>query len=213
MKKTEKLRTRRQRALHALAWALGLLLTCNYVLHFGYLLPIQAFRCAEQREGVYERERVVAARWEPGMMHATDRLYLAEGKNCLSLGCTSLSLFGWDASFVWPVDTASEGDAHLGLVQMSRKGHEHTVVFYGRIDEADVTRLELHGESMDGNNGFALGVSRDDWFIKDGKTYLLLPDPYQFTKGEYAEYSLVVETEDGGTVEYAVEQSAGVSWG
>ena len=213
MKKTEKLRTRRQRALHALAWALGLLLVCNYVLHFGYLFPIQAFRCAEQREGVYERERVVAARWEPGMIHATDRLYLAEGENCLTLGCTYLSLLGWDPSFAWPIDTSSGGDAHLGFVGMSRRNQHRTVVFYGRIDNPGVTRLELHGESMDGNNGFALGVSRDDWFIKDGKTYLLLSDSYRFSDGEYAEYSLVVETEDGETVEYAVEQAAGVSWG
>ena len=211
--KAKHLYTRRVRALRKAALALAMLLFCNFVLHIGFLLPVAAFRYAGQRAGVYGRTRVAAARWEPGMMHATDRLYLAEGGGCLTLGCTYLYPLGWDPSFAWPIDASSGADAHLGLVDMSRDSHERTIVFYGRIDASDVTRLELHGESVDGNTGFALGVSRDDWFVWDGKAYLLLAEPCRFGKWEQAEYSLVVETADGGTTEYPVEQVASVSWG
>lgn len=213
MKKKKRFYPRHVRALRRLAVALGLLLFCNCVLHVGLLLPIQALRVCEQSEGVYERTRVVWRRWEPNMMHLVDALYLTESENTLSLFCTHPGLSGWLDGFVWPVDASDGGGAHLGLVDMSRDKHERTVVFYGRIDASDVTRLELHGESVDRNTGFALGVSQDNWFVRDGKTYLLLAEPCRFGKWEQAEYSLIVETEDGETAEYPVEQVASVSWG
>ena len=201
------------RALRRLAIALSLLLFCNGVLHVGLLLPIQALRVCEQSEGVYERTHVVRRRIEPGMMHLVDCLYLTEGGNTLSLFCTHPSIPGWLDGFVWPINISDGGEVHLGLVDMSRDKHERTVVFYGRIDASDVTRLELHGESADRNTGFALGVSRDNWFVRDGKTYLLLAEPCSFGKWEQAEYSLIVETENGETAEYPVGQAASVIWG
>ena len=218
MKKEKRLYTRRGRALRAAALALALLLFCNGVLHIGFLLPSQAFRCAERRQGVYEREKIVARRWEPGMMHATDRLFLAEGKNSLTLGCTYLTPYGWDPSFVWALDASEGGDVQAGVIAMGR-GDKSALVFFGRIEGTDVEYLNANVRVDDVENShvyyYGHEIGNTERVVRNGCTYYICvapePVPEELSRLPRS-YVLVVNRPDGSS-DHAFELTAGVSWG
>ena len=69
--KRKKLPTRRRRALRRVGWALLLLLAVNHFFQVGYLLPGQAVRDEEEREGT-GRTWTVESRWVP-VLHPTQR--------------------------------------------------------------------------------------------------------------------------------------------
>lgn len=185
--KRNKLLPRRRRALRMAALALALLLFCNLVLHSGFLLPIQAVRLAEENAGVCEATRVIAAQWRPNLMHLTDRLYLTEGENSLTLSCTHLQPppFGWGGAFAWPVDTSDGGDAQAGAVIMNRRDHEETLVFYGRVLGTEDVELTVNVRTEDWDdteNGphihvYGHGVGAEDILIRNGCTYFLFVEP------------------------------------
>lgn len=74
--KRKKLPTRRRRALRRIVWAILALLVVNHLFGVGYLLPGQAIRDEEEREGT-GRTWTVESRWVPGAVQ-DPRFYLRE---------------------------------------------------------------------------------------------------------------------------------------
>lgn len=223
MRNVKRLYTRRARALRRAAVALALLLFCNVVLHIGYLLPIQAIRLAEESEGVYEPTRAVMNQWRPNMMHLTDCLYLNEGEHSLSLGCTHLTPLGWDDSFVWPGDAFDGGDVQAGVVDMSRKGHERLLVFYGRVRGTEDVTLTANAVRRDWDDAaqterirvYGHGVGEEDCLVRGGYTYFIFvePDPVMEKLQQFpTSYQLVVNR---GEEHFScdIERTASVLWG
>ena len=223
MKKRKRLYPRRARALRRAALALAMLLFCNFVLHIGLPLPIQALRYAEQSEGVYERTRVVMKRWEPGMMHLIDALYLAEGENTLSLFCASPGVYGWMGGFVWPVDTTDGGDVQAGAVNMSRDGREDAVVFYGRVkgtEAVDLTADVLSEEWTDAEDGprsyvYEYEIGEEDRRVRDGYTYFIFvePDPVPEEKQRFPRAYRILVNRGEERIAYDFGPTASVYWG
>ena len=69
--KRKKLPTRRRRALRRIVWAILALLVVNHLFGVGYLLPGQAIRDEEEREGT-GRTWTVESRWVP-VLYRTHR--------------------------------------------------------------------------------------------------------------------------------------------
>lgn len=221
-KKVKRLYPRRERALRMAGLAFALLMLCNYALHTGFLLPAQADAYAAQRMGVYGPLRTVAVQWKPGMLHRTGRLSLVEGENSLSLRYTFLTPLGWEASFLWPLDTSGGADRQAGVVSMSRAGHETVYVFYGRIRGTDVTSLPVNVsvEKYDDENGlyvYAYGEEAEETerYVKDGYTYFIcaVTDPIPAELANLARSYQIIANRVGGSEEYEVESFASVSWG
>ena len=224
MKRAKKLYPRRVRALRMAAIALSLLLFCNYVLHIGFLLPIQALRACEQLKGVYERTQVVQRRLEPGMIHLIDVLYLTEGENSLSLFCTHPTLLGWMDAFVCPVDTSDGGDVQAGAVWMGRDGRENLIVFYGRVKGTEDVHLDAYvrtEEWDDAENGvhtcfYGRGIGEEDRLVRDGYTYFIFIEPNpvpEDARNRLLAYYQIIFNHGGEHIEYEIEQTASVFWG
>ena len=227
MSKAKRFYTRRTRTLRKAAIALAMLLFCNVVLHLGFLLPRQPLRFAEQRSGVYEPTRVIAAQWRagllewrwPGWKRPVDCLYLTEGANTLTLCDVYPSLLGWMGGYAFAIDCSDGAPTHVGWVAMSNSEDDQIAVFYGRLDVGadEIVWLTLRGEpewereGLYAFEGFEAG--RDALFTRNGQTYLL----FVIKKGELpisaAEaYQLVAETADGERV-YDIEAMGATFWG
>ncbi|MBE6910616.1 MAG: hypothetical protein E7474_13755 [Ruminococcaceae bacterium] len=224
MRKAKRIYSRRERALRAALIALALLLYCNGVLHLGFLLPAQETAFAAQYNGVYGPVKTVAVQWKRGMMHFADRLSLVEGENSLSLHGTYLAPYGWEPSFLWPVDTADGADVHAGVVCMCREAHEDVLVFFGRIRGTDVTylypnvtvqRYDDAEKQFVHVHGYANEVVEAEKYVKDGYTYFICafadPVPAEYMDLERT-FQLVVNRESGSE-DHEVEYVAGVVWG
>lgn len=223
MKREKKIYPRHIRAIRTAAVALAMLLYCNSVLHFGFIfLPIQTLRQCEQLTGVYERTRVVQRRWEPGMMHLIDLLYLTEGENTLSLFGTHPGILGWQDSFLWTVDTSDGGDVHAGAVGMARNNHESDLVFYGRVKGTENVRLTANVRIEDRYDAgiephihvYGHEIGKEDCLVRDGYTYFVFvePNPVPQDKPYPTDYQLIVNR-GGEHAAYEIEQTAGVFWG
>lgn len=226
-KKVKRLYPRRERALRTAGLALALLLFCNGVLHLGFLLPAQADAYAAQRSGVYGPLKTAAAQWKPGMLHKTGRLALLEGENSLSLRYTYWNFYGWEPSFLWPLDTSDGADVHAGVVGMSREGHEEVLVYYGRVRGTDITHLTLDVsvETYDADTDadtlhrhvYAYGKDAEETeqYIKGGYTYFIcaVADPVPAEFADLTRRYHIVVNRESGSEDYEVEAVAGVCWG
>jgi len=224
MRKGKRLYIRRARALRTTAAALALLLFCNGILHIGFLLPIQLLRVCEQYQGVYERTRVVWRRWELGMMHGVDALYLTEGENTLSLFCANPSVYGWMDGFVWPVDTSDGGDVHAGVVGMSHRGREDVLVFYGRVKGTEDVELTANvctvkradAEHIETVHVYGHGIGKADCFVREGYTYFIFIEPYpvpEEARREHLTGCQLFVNRGEEHIAYEIEQTAAAFWG
>lgn len=182
MKKAKrKTPSRRRQALGYLVYLTAAVLFLQHVLHVGLLLPIQAIREVEEREGAHGQ---VVARFREPAVHRTGLFYLTENEDMVLLGNTYLSLLGWTPGFGWALDCSGGGPLHAARSSSARDGGETVWHFYGRIDSPEIETVEI---SLRGIAGYdeekqeelyeerqVLSAGREDWLEKDGRRFFLL---------------------------------------
>lgn len=201
---------RKRRALRHLAIAALTVFLVNTFLHMGLLLPIQAIREVEEREGVHGR---VVTRFRETAIHRTGLVYLTENEDMVFLGNTYFSILGWSPGFGWAVDCTEDAPLHAGQSAASRDGRS-VWHFYGRVDDPAIETVEV---SLRAITGFApkgmpvyeervrLTAPRGDLLEKEGRRYFLLrcrledwPEDsgvYAFARGLDGRGQVLAETE------------------
>lgn len=182
MRKTErKAPNRRRQALGYLAYLAAAVLFLNGVLHVGLLLPIQAIREVEEREGV--RGQVVTRFREPAV-HRTGLVYLTENGDMVLLGYTYLSFLGWWPGFGWALDCTGGEPLHAAGNSSARDGGESVWHFYGRVDGPEIETVEISLRVLAGfdrergeelyEERQVLTAGREDWVEREGRHFFLL---------------------------------------
>lgn len=173
--------TRRRRALKYLAYAALAVLIVNYTMHIGLLLPVQAIREVEEREGAHGR--IVKWLWEPAV-YRTGLFCLTENENMVLLGSTHFSFLGWSPGFGWAVDCTGGAPLYAGETASYRDGRETIWHFYGRVDDPEIETVEISLRSITGydeaeqknlyEERVLLTSPREDWLEKEGRRFFLL---------------------------------------
>lgn len=147
----KKLPTRRRRALRRLVLAAAVLLLSNH-LGVGLLLPIQAIREVEERQGA-PHGAVLDRLWTPEI-HRTHLVYLTASEKAVTIADTYLSVYGWIGGFGWSLDCTTGEPLYAGEMTMYRDEREGTVCcYYGRVDDPTIetvtisVRAELYDET------------------------------------------------------------------
>lgn len=170
---------RRRRALKHLAIAALTVFLVNTLLHMGLLLPIQAIREVEEREGVHGR---VVTRLRETAIHRTGLVYLTESEDMVFLGNTNFSILGWQPGFGWAVDCTEAAPLHAASASSSRDGRE-VRHFYGRVDDPAIETVEVSLRAITGfdpkgvpvyEERLRLTALRGDFLEQEGRRYFLL---------------------------------------
>lgn len=185
--KRKKLPTRRRRALRRVGWALLLLLAVNHFFQVGYLLPGQAVRDEEEREGT-GRTWTVESRWVP-VLHPTQRFYLRENENAVLLGNTYFSPFGWQTTTGCALDCSEPAPVYAACHSMSRDGKPTLLFYFGRIDDPAIETVVVSVEEITYDQGQEirkelrrLTAERSDFLIRDGRTFFWLMETRDWEK-------------------------------
>ena len=148
----KKLPTRRRRALRRLVLAAAVLLLSNHLLGVGLLLPVQAVRQVEERQGA-PHGAVLDRLWTPEI-HRTHLVYLTASEKTVTIADTYLSVYGWISAFGWSLDCTTGEPLYAGEMTMYRDEREGTVCcYYGRVDDPTIetvtisVRAELYDET------------------------------------------------------------------
>ena len=173
-----KLPTRRRRASRRIFLALALLLLLNHILLIGLLFPIQAIRQNEERAGT-GRTTVVLRDWAPEV-HWGHLIYMTESENVTMLSGTYLTYLGWTNGFGVPVDCSEPALIYGGHWNMTSKDGQSLYYAFGRIDDPDISSLNVEAQYEDWTTGagirrtaFVWRSLREDWAEKDGRYYFL----------------------------------------
>lgn len=148
----KKLPTRRRRALRRLVLAAAVLLLSDHLLGVGLLLPVQAVRQVEERQGA-PHGAVLDRLWTPEI-HRTHLVYLTASEKTVTIADTYLSVYGWIGGFGWSLDCTTGEPLYAGEMTMYRDEREGTVCcYYGRVDDPTIetvtisVRAELYDET------------------------------------------------------------------
>ena len=219
--KRKKLPTRRRRALRRVGWALLLLLAVNHFFQVGYLLPGQAVRDEEEREGT-GRTWTVESRWIP-VLHPTQRFYLRENENAVLLGNTYFSPFGWQTTMGCALDCSEPAPVYAACHSMSRDGKPTLLCYFGRIDDPAIETVVVSIQEVTYDQGQEtrrelrrLTAERSEFFTRDGRTFFWLMevqdgevDPEQIIQSVLTAWG-----EDGTVVtEFTIRQESFASYG
>ena len=142
--------TRRRRALRRLVLAAAVLLLSNHLLGVGLLLPIQAIRQVEERQGA-PHGAVLDRLWTPEI-HRTHLVYLTASEKTVTIADTYLSVYGWISAFGWSLDCTTGEPLYAGEMTMYRDEREGTVCcYYGRVDDPTIETVTIseRGELYD----------------------------------------------------------------
>ena len=141
--KREKVYSRRRMVLRRFAVFLIALLAVNHIFQLGFLLPVQAIRQVEERQGAPHGE-TLARLWTPEI-HRTHLVYLRGSENAVTIADTYLTLYGWMGGFGWTLDCATGEPLHAGEMTMYRDGGAHGTVcsYFGRVDDPEIARVEM----------------------------------------------------------------------
>lgn len=146
----KKLPTRRRRALRRLVLAAAVLLLSNHLLGVGLLLPVQAIRQVEERQGA-PHGAVLDRLWTPEI-HRTHLVYLTASEKAVTIADTYLSVYGWIGGFGWSLDCTTGEPLYAGEMTMYRDEREGTVCcYYGRVDDPTIETVTIseRGELYD----------------------------------------------------------------
>lgn len=146
----KKLPTRRRRALRRLVLAAAVLLLSNHLLGVGLLLPIQAIRQVEERQGA-PHGAVLDRLWTPEI-HRTHLVYLTASEKAVTIADTYLSVYGWIGGFGWSLDCTTGEPLYAGEMTMYRDEREGTeCCYYGRVDDPTIetVMISVRGELYD----------------------------------------------------------------
>lgn len=198
MRRKKRLSTRRRRAAGCAALALILLLLAQSFLHTALLLPIQAVRLGEQRNGVQDTQ-VVRRQWEPELHSGTALFYLTASDNAVVLSDTRLTVQGWRPMYSSILDCTEDKPLQAGerIVMLDagedaeNRWHGAHLFFYGRVDDPAIEAVEIRlqvppdyetaeGETVD--VGYYLLLNAPI-FKKDGRRYFLLDYHAPFQSG------------------------------
>lgn len=178
--KRTRLPTRRRTALKRLLTAALVMLFVNRVMLLGQLLPIQAIRQVEERQGA-GRGRVVARAHTPEI-YATMLVYLMENERATTLADTHLNILGWNAGFGTALDCTGDAPLYAGRVRLSHDG-ENVTYFFGRVDDPDIETVEVRLMAMevDEQSHYVPGeeeayLAASEFYEKEGRRYFLLRD-------------------------------------
>lgn len=146
----KKLPTRRRRALRRLVLAAAVLLLSNHLLGVGLLLPVQAVRQVEERQGA-PHGAVLDRLWTPEI-HRTHLVYLTASEKAVTIADSYLSVYGWIGGFGWSLDCTTGEPLYAGEMTMYRDEREGTVCcYYGRVDDPTIETVTIseRGELYD----------------------------------------------------------------
>ena len=179
-KKRTPLPSRKRVALRRIAIAAAVIFCVNFFMHIGLLLPIQAIRQLEEREGA-RHTSVVTRDWAPEI-HKTHLVYLTENDETTLFGSTYLSIYGWFAGFSVALDCTEEAPLYAGRSYMSRDDGK-VWYFFGRVDDPaiETVTVSLCAEEYDSESHAYTGrevrrLTTAELTEKDGRRYFLLRD-------------------------------------
>ena len=130
--KQEKLDSRRRWVARRFLIFLAALLTANWFLQLGLLLPIQGIRQVEERQGA-PHGAVLDRLWTPEV-HRTHLVYLTAAENAVTIADAYLTVYGWMGGFGWSLDCTTGEPLYAGEMTMYRDEREETVCcYYGRV--------------------------------------------------------------------------------
>ena len=141
--KREKLYSRPRMALRRLAVFLITLVAVNHLMQLGFLLPVQAIRQVEERQGA-PHGATLARLWTPEV-HRTHLVYLRGSEKAVTIADAYLTIYGWIGGFGWTLDCTEEAPLYAGEMTMYRDGGAHGTVccYYGRVDDPEIIRVEV----------------------------------------------------------------------
>lgn len=202
MRRRKRLPTRRRRAARCAAAALVLLILAQNFLHTAYLLPIQAVRLMEEKQGL-QGSQVVRRQWEPEVYGWSSLFYLTAGGRAVSLTGVSLTARGWWPTHTGLLDCAEDKPLHAGEeIVMLDTGEDAEnryygthLFFYGRVDDPAIETVEIRlqvppdyeaaeGETVD--VGYYLLLNAPI-FEKEGRRYFLLDHRTSFQSAARAD--------------------------
>nr|WP_326172360.1 hypothetical protein [uncultured Oscillibacter sp.] len=224
MKRRKRLPTRRRDALRHASRALILLLLVQNLLHVGLLLPVQALRETEEREGVCGT-KVLRRIWEPDI-YKTSLFYLTASENALLLGDVHFTHLGWFPQFGAALDCTGGAPLYAAERTVSRYGQEGTYCFfYGRADAPSIETVELSlryisgYDEAEGENIYQehvrLTVPKESWMERDGHRYFLLPYKLEGWPYQTSEHTFVTGRDNAGKVvtEFEITEGSYASYG
>ena len=130
--KQKKLDSRRRWVARRFLIFLAALLTANWFLQLGLLLPIQGIRQVEERQGA-PHGAVLDRLWTPEV-HRTHLVYLTAAENAVTIADAYLTVYGWTGGFGWSLDCTTGEPLYAGEMTMYRDEREETVCcYYGRV--------------------------------------------------------------------------------
>ena len=181
--KREKLSSRPRMVLRRFAVFLIALVAVNHFMQLGFLLPVQAIRQMEERQGA-PHGTTLTRLWTPEV-HRTHLVYLRGSEDAVTIADTYLSIYGWMGGFGWTLDCTEEASLYAGEMTMYRDGGAHGTVccYYGRVDDPDIARVEVSVRGAyyaDGTEQWeeaaSLPVEGEDFLQRDEGRYFLVED-------------------------------------
>lgn len=148
--KRERVYSRKRWVARCFVWFLVALLAVNHFLQLGFLLPVQAIRQVEERQGA-PHGAVLDRLWTPEI-HRTHLVYLTASEKAVTIADTYLSVYGWIGGFGWSLDCTTGEPLYAGEMTMYRDEREGTVCcYYGRVDDPTIETVTIseRGELYD----------------------------------------------------------------
>lgn len=215
--KREKVYSRRRMVLRRFAVFLIALLAVNHIFQLGFLLPVQAIRQVEERQGVPHGE-TLARLWTPEI-HRTHLVYLRGSEDAVTIADTYLTLYGWMGGFGWTLDCTTGEPLYAGEMTMYRDGGAHGTIccYYGRVDDPEIARVEIsvrgaYYDEADGTETWEeavnLPVEGEDFLVRDEGRYFLVKDIRPEWPYDSARRAWVIAYDGAGNVvtEFQIEQ-------
>lgn len=184
------------------------LLAVNHFMQLGFLLPIQAIRQVEERQGA-PHGAVLDRLWTPEV-HRTHLVYLTACEEAVTIADTYLTLYGWMGGFGWSLDCTTDEPLYAGEMTMNRHGQEETVCcYYGRVDDPaiETVAVSVRGQVYDEaaqtarwEEAARLTAGPEDFLEWEGQRHFLLSHVITDWSYDSSRYAWVVGYDAAGNV-------------
>ena len=178
----EKMPSRKRWVVRRFVIFLLALLAVNHLMQMGFLLPIQAVRQVEERQGA-PHGAVLDRLWTPEI-HRTHLVYLTASGEAVTIADTYLTVYGWMGGFGWSLDCTTGEPLYAGEMTMYRDEQAGTVCcYYGRVDDPaiETVTVSVRGQIYDENAQTAcweeaarLTAGPEDFLEREGHRHFLL---------------------------------------
>ena len=213
--KREKLYSRPRMVLRRFAVFLIALVAVNHLMQLGFLLPVQAIRQLEERQGA-PHGTTLARLWTPEV-HRTHLVYLRGHEDAVTIADTYLTIYGWMGGFGWTLDCTTGESLYAGEMTMYRDGGAHGTVccYYGRVDDPDIARVEVSVRGAyyaDGTEQWeeaaSFPIEGEDFLQRDEGRYFLVEDIQADWPYDSARRAWVIAYDGAGNVleEFLIEE-------